>query len=662
MAGPSTAWWERTGADWTTGPGLKAVQLLATAYQDPVTIERIARAAGVTWEDAPFAGPAGERWRWVLDTAAREQRGLGVLAEALAGADSAFRRPLENLAGDRLDAAYAYAGIKYGHEAIPPERRQPALESVVVTAPSAGAPTTARLEAVASRTATLAESGAVIEAFATAKRRTAMLEQAGAPIGTGFLVGPDLLLTAAHVAGLGKPWPPEPRPPLVARFDYSPMPGRSQAETGDPVAVRDFLERSLPTEAEIQSSASDWEAPEDRLDFALLLLAEPAGTERGFYPITADGYDFAHSPPLFIPQHALGEFQSITFLEAGPKLNAAATRVEYAGITQPGSSGSPVINVRGHLTAMHHFAREGTNQGIPVARIFAALIAAGYRSDLAAQPAAGARPVGTIDPFMTREFLGHPFVDRRGLRDKMRSMAERPLDSPRTLVIRGPSGAGVSYSYRLAAHVAERAALCSTLRTAAPEGLAAVRLDFRRYASLPTDERLPRIAAALLSKLDVATAGDPLAQAPRDVVGIQDAVEGALRSSRRQRWIFFDNIDSAVAVRAGGVGELIHAIVELTEDEQNPLRVILAGQEADRLEVGGIRLLDDATGFARTEVEQWLVAQAREAGHAVPKERLDAALAEHFPAGGTALALPSALGPVLPAMLLELLDGGADGP
>ena len=85
-------------------------------------------------------------------------------------------------------------------------------------------------------------------------------------------------------------------------------------------------------------------------------------------------------------------------------------------------------------------------------------------------------------------------------------------------------------------------------------------------------------------------------------------------------------------MRQGGVGELIHAMVELAEDQQIPLRVVLAGQQADKLEYPGARLVeDDAVGLARGDVEQWLVDRAKEEGRMLPAARLAAELARLFP-------------------------------
>ena len=179
MANLSTAWWDDAETDWSSGAGARVVEVFARAYEEPVVIERLAHAAGVSWEGAPAAGPASLTWRWLLGAAVRERRGLELVAEALADGSDAFRQPLEALAGDRLPAVYAHGGIKHGVEMIPAEHVKQALESVVTDATEPGARPAAGLEAIASPTATLAESGAVIEAFSAAMRRTAMLEREG---------------------------------------------------------------------------------------------------------------------------------------------------------------------------------------------------------------------------------------------------------------------------------------------------------------------------------------------------------------------------------------------------------------------------------------------------------------------------------------------------
>ena len=448
-------------------------------------------------------------------------------------------------------------------------------------------------------------------------------------------------------------------------FDYEAETGHSMAESGVRRPVVEFTAASLPTDAEIAATPADWDAAADHLDFALLRLGpavpperEP-GAPRGVYRLDRTAYDFPASPVLFIMQHPLGQSQKLSWIRAAPVRNTPGTRIRYGGNTLPGSSGSPVVDVRGRLVALHHYSKGSVNQGVPIS-VIADMLLSGLHQALLAAPAAGQPPARhrqvDIDPFRTNSLLGRPFVNRSNLRDRIGDMAKRP-DQLRTLAITGESGSGVSYSYQLISHVAAHSRLSAPLRDAAPAGLAAFSVDLSDYIGFRVDQRRARITKDILVNFGLLQPQEPLAQDARHLTTLQAWLKSELRGSPRQWWVFFDGIDQLTLVKQGGVGELIHALIRVADDQQVPLRVVIAGRAAEAFALTQSWWLeqDVAAGFGPDDVEHWFRARAAEQGRAIDETRLRSTLAGLFPVGAPVPA-PQYLAPRLPKALTEMLE------
>jgi len=614
-----------------------------------------------------------EMWAQVLRSSARQGLVLDLAAAVMQDTETAAYHPLlTRLLGDRLGPVNARRAVRFGLASAAADEPVGILESLVNTPTAIGDEPTGGLEAITSVTAGLEDPATYVTAILDAMSRTAMIELDGHPRGTGFLVGPDLVLTAAHVVTRDS-WPPEPLPTAHAVFDYAAGLPRSQAETGVRVRIVDFVTASLPTAEERAGTATWGSAPADRLDFALLRLASaPPGragaagaggdgrAPRGRYLVDDTGYDFGSSPLMFVTQHPLGEFQRVTWIKSAPEVNAAGTRIRYGGNTLNGSSGSPVVDIRGRLVAVHHYGGAGRNQGVPAYAIARMLAERGLAS-LLAPGAEGAGPapaaaVAEVDPFVTTTLMGRPFVDRRNLRRRVREMAAT-RDGNRTLAISGESGSGVSYSYLLTSYVAELSKACASLTEVAPEGLAALKIDLRDYVSFGVDERRDRIIGDLLVNLGMRQPTEPLAQEARHINSLRAWLIATLRGGPKQWWVFFDSIDQMVAVRQGQVDELIHAVISVAEDPQVPMRVVLAGREAEQFAQEHASWLeqDTATGFVRSDVELWVRTRADEVGRVVDLTRLDQKLSGIFPVGGP-LPEPRKVAPMLPKLLLDVLE------
>jgi hypothetical protein len=211
--------------------------------------------------------------------------------------------------------------------------------------------------------------------------------------GTGFLVGPDVVLTNYHViedllSAKGGP------ASVTCRFDYLGVEGK--VRTGHPVPLSKNAAFPIawaePSKLDTLADDGGQTPKEDELDYALLQLEGATGDDailshgevRGYVTIT-DPPDpakrpelFAQSAPLVIVQHPDGGPMSVAIDTEGViGLNGNNTRLRYRTNTDEGSSGSPCCSMELVPMALHHagdpkFAfryKPQFNQGIPLCRI-----------------------------------------------------------------------------------------------------------------------------------------------------------------------------------------------------------------------------------------------------------------------------------------------------
>lgn len=212
--------------------------------------------------------------------------------------------------------------------------------------------------------------------------------------GTGFLVGPDLVLTNYHVM--------EPiclnaarAADVVCRFDYS------KKDDGTPVGEHDGLvcQLALPNWCVAKGDKSPWDetqqGPEptvDQLDYCLIRLTERIGEgrlrdstdtqvdRRGWLAMDRGQQAGVAGQELFILQHPDGASLKFTIGDHRG-FNSNQNRFYYDINTQKGSSGSPVFNAHLELVGLHNsgwkdagkLVKEGrkANQGIPISNIAA---------------------------------------------------------------------------------------------------------------------------------------------------------------------------------------------------------------------------------------------------------------------------------------------------
>ena len=221
--------------------------------------------------------------------------------------------------------------------------------------------------------------------------------------GTGFLIGPDLILTNYHVVKSMIDGD-ERSEDLVITFDYLALPDGRTIDKGIEIGLhKDWLIDFSPySEYDMISEPSGNPKP-DELDYALIKLEKKVGEApigsnpavgaqpRGWVRLPKKKYKFKPETPLIILQHPGGREMKIAMSHNGVlKTNSNNTRVRYKTNTEPGSSGSPCYNQDWELVAIHHsgdpnkkiFSSPKYNQGIPINTIVKLLESRGHSEKL----------------------------------------------------------------------------------------------------------------------------------------------------------------------------------------------------------------------------------------------------------------------------------------
>lgn len=198
--------------------------------------------------------------------------------------------------------------------------------------------------------------------------------------GTGFLVGPDLVLTNHHVVEdviNGQ----VPRSGVRCVFDHLvDDAGRVQEGVGfELTGEGGWLVASSPP-SEVDEQVHPTRPPTTgELDYALIRLAEPAGRsrsldgrERGWLSLLGGPPVITPGLPLLIVQHPLGLPMKLAISETGVgAVVGRGTRVTYKANTARGSSGSPCLTFDLQLVALHQSGGPEHNVGIPISTIAA---------------------------------------------------------------------------------------------------------------------------------------------------------------------------------------------------------------------------------------------------------------------------------------------------
>ena len=671
--------WDDADVDWTTGDGLRAVQLFERAYPDPTATRLVVEAVGLTLPPDADTLTQSALWTVLLSSAARGDVLLDLAAELLNDpARAVYISRVTTLLGPSLGRANARHIFRHG----PPTSRE-AARAIVGTVGTEGiadalvpAERTGGLNAVT-------DPGTGIQdwlewiALSETARRVAVVRRNLGPVGTGFLVGPDLFLTAAHVLKVAGSPTTDDLVDMDVVFDVMDARG-TFAEAGTPVGIVEIMRASVPTAAETVGWSQDWDAPDTELDYALLRLARRIGDEpapgrtnpRGHYRLATTEPDLTRTSVVTLFHFPLGmnglkvaQFPgSFSFNPAGTR-----TRMRYRNAnTLAGSSGGPLLDQRGQLIGIHHYGEERgpnrSNQAVPIWLVAKAV------ADLA-KPAPAADAHGAGLPVVVRAALSspmtlphkvlqvgpRPLVNRELLRDRVWDAMTRD-DVARSLVIVGATASGISWSWWLLDHIAGRSPATPELTAKVPKGVGAIKVDLREKMTSSGEQRRLTLVRTVARRLASDVTEESLAQVARQAVDFKDWCFDRLTRSERQWWVFVDSIDEISDISRHGIDEILFALIDLADDSQTNLRLVLAGRQADKLDHPSVAwaAADTPLGLTRTEVERWLSDRVAQSG-AVPKpDRLKGFLDKWFLDGAVTAAKPNELALALPRAIEEL--------
>lgn len=196
------------------------------------------------------------------------------------------------------------------------------------------------------------------------ERAVCRVEIGGNGIGTGFLVGPSLLITNYHVVDSVIDGPDKPAG-VTLRFDYKKNADGKTVQKGQPYSL-------IGGDKWLAASS-----PIAELDYALLRVQGKPGEDavagqagapvRGF--LTPQAHELKAGDPLFIIQHP-----NAGYLKFAPGAiddpQIATNRVAYTVNTEPGSSGSPCFTSDWTPVALHHWGDKQHNRGV----VFSAIL------------------------------------------------------------------------------------------------------------------------------------------------------------------------------------------------------------------------------------------------------------------------------------------------
>jgi hypothetical protein len=316
---------------------------------------------------------------------------------------------LEDLGSTATFLAYVYANrpgrpdvqtaiIALFPQAVAVPDRQVDLSAQKAGAPQAEAPTNAAAPGLQRNVRPyLAKLDVLVwqDRLVKIERQVCRVELEGNALGTGFLVGPDAVLTNWHVFDIAKQAGKVGQ--LGCRFDYVRLPS-GKDEPGQLIMVDGAraIDTSPYSAAEKTAKPDDPLPTLEELDYALLPLTSRVGEQqvdgapRGWITLPKAVLPLPADSPILIVQHPEGTPMKLALdTQAVIGMNGNKTRIRYRTNTDPGSSGSPVFTMDWDIVALHHYGDPKYlnplfNQGVPIELIRQHIDKAGFGNALGA--------------------------------------------------------------------------------------------------------------------------------------------------------------------------------------------------------------------------------------------------------------------------------------
>lgn len=406
--------------------------------------------------------------------------------------------------------------------------------------------------------------------------------------GTGFLVGDRFVLTAYHcieaLIAQGKPEKIGSDARLYFVFDDVVMPGKTRSVYRTEIAAaRDWLVKySPPDDGEKYALSPLDEINCDRLDFALIRLAEPAGAmapkqQRSARRQWLELSDLA-KPPQHQAQMLIAHYPGGADLRLSVGLfqdfAKESRRVRYRTPAIVGSSGAPCFTIEWKPYALHNagYPKVPVNQGVPLKLIWDAIGGA-------AAFASASESSLLIPPVMPD---GSPILGRLDIIQEVDAML-RGASATTVMAVSGAPGSGKRFTASLL-----RAMLID-------RGHIAFMLDAEKFAA-DTPELF---AGRLINEIRGRPADTPQPPSPdsrqrarwisrnlsewvRSAVGTQAGPEdGRAAHAERTIWLLLVNCES-VRFSAETHDLLVALLGDAdADDAQNPVRFVLTGYDGD---------------------------------------------------------------------------------